>query len=78
MTATADAKRRIYLKAVKPGDRFDVQESSKGIFVLRRLEPVGKGKAAKIRFEKRGRFTVGVLDRPVDMEAVKELLADFP
>ena len=79
MTTTADSRKRVILPAAKPGDRFDVQVSADGVFILRRLEPVkGPGRPAKVRFEKRGRYTVGVSDRPVDMKAVKKLLADFP
>ncbi len=40
MTVTADDKKRVVLPAAKPGDRFDVQVSAEGTFILRRLEPV--------------------------------------
>jgi hypothetical protein len=79
MTTIADARKRVILKSAKPGDRFDVQVSGDGTFILRRLEPVKeKSRPAKVRFEKRGRFTVGVTDRPINMKAIKELLAGFP
>jgi len=40
MTVTADDKKRVVLPSAKPGDRFDLQTSGEGTFVLRRLEPV--------------------------------------
>ena len=79
MTTTADSRKRVILPAAKPGDRFDVQVSPDGAFILRRLEPVKKAnRPAKVTFVKEGRFTVGVLDRPINEEALKEALAEFP
>jgi len=40
VTVTADDKKRVVLPSAKPGDRFDLQASEEGTFVLRRLEPV--------------------------------------
>jgi hypothetical protein len=40
MTVTADDKKRVVLPSAEPGDRFDLQPSGEGTFVLRRLEPV--------------------------------------
>ena len=40
MTVTADDQKRVMLPAAKPGDRFDLQVSAEGTFILRRLEPV--------------------------------------
>jgi hypothetical protein len=34
--------------------------------------------AAKVRIEKRGQYHVGVLDRPINEESLKEALAEFP
>ena len=79
MTITADAKKRVRLGLAKPGDRFDVQVTGDGAFILRRLEPVKKpDRPTKVRFEKRGGYTVGVTDRPINEEALKEAPADFP
>jgi hypothetical protein len=77
MTIIADARKRVILRGAKPGDRFDVQVPGDGTFVLRRLEPV-KGRTAKVRIEKRGGYSVGVTDRPINEEALKAALADFP
>jgi hypothetical protein len=44
---------------------------------IKELKPIQpKHKPTKVRFVKRGRYTVGETDRPVDMKAVKELLAN--
>ena len=34
--------------------------------------------AAKVRFEKRHGYTVGITDQPINEAAIKELLAEFP
>jgi len=40
MTVVTDNKKRVTLRLAKPGDRFDVQAASDGIYILTRLEPV--------------------------------------
>ena len=40
MTVVADNKKRVTLRLAKPGDRFDVQVSPEGRFILTKLEPV--------------------------------------
>lgn len=74
MTITADAKKRVRLGMAKPGDRFDVQVTGEGTFLLRRLEPV-KEHPMRARLDKSGKL---VTDRPIDMDALKQALADFP
>jgi hypothetical protein len=76
MTVIADSKKRVVLPTAKPGDRFDVEVSSEG-FLLRKLKPVER-KPAKLRFEKRGRFTVAIADQPINKQALREALAHFP
>jgi hypothetical protein len=78
MTVVTDNKKRVTLRLAKPGDRFDVQVVSDGNYVLTRLEPVRQMASAKVRIEKRGRFHVGVLDHPINEEALQEALAQFP
>jgi len=78
MTVVADNKKRVTLRLAKPGDRFDVQVSTGGKFILTKLEPVRESAPAKVRIQKRGPYHVGVLNRPMDEEALKEALADFP
>jgi hypothetical protein len=75
MTVTADNEKRVLLPAARPGDRFDVEVSPEG-FVLRRVEPVTA--PAKVVIEKRQGFTVGRLGHPIDEQALRNALADFP
>lgn len=77
MTITADSKKRVRLGLAKPGDRFDVQVTGDGVFILRRLEPV-KPKLAKSRLVSEGKLLVIDTDGPLNMEAVKQLVAEFP
>jgi hypothetical protein len=76
MTVITDNKKRVVLTQAKPGDRFDVQVSADG-YVLRKLEPV-QSKPAKVRFIKRDGYTVAVADQPINEQALREALADFP
>jgi len=76
MKVTADARRRVVLADAKPGDVFDqVLEGTR--IVLIKLEPA-LHRPAKARIEKRGRYSVGVLDQPINEQAIREALADFP
>ncbi len=78
MTVVADSKKRVTLRLARPGNRFDVQISPEGQFVLTKLEPVHQTRSAKARIEKRGRYHVGLLDRPINEAALKEALGEFP
>jgi hypothetical protein len=76
VTVITDNEKRVVLAQAKPGDRFDVQVSANG-YVLRKLEPA-QDKPAEVRFLKRDGFTVAVADQPINEEALREALADFP
>ena len=78
MTVVADSKKRVTIRLAKPGDRFDVRVAGDGKFLLTRLEPVRDRHPAKVRIEKRGRYSVGVLDHAISEEAIREILSDFP
>jgi hypothetical protein len=78
MTIVADNKKRLTLRVAKPGDRFDVRVVSDGNYILSRLEPVQPKRPAKIRIEKRGPYHVGVSDQPINKDALREALAEFP
>ena len=72
MTVTADSRKRIILAEAKPGDRFDVQASAQGVFVVRRLEPAELAPLVKAR-KVNGRW-VGAkvkLDRAAVVEALR-------
>jgi hypothetical protein len=92
ITVKADDRRRVVLPGAKPSQEFTYLERKNGEVILTPVklakpEEHANGSAKtrrkpgpppKVRFEKRGRYTVGVSGRPVDMKAVKELLAEFP
>ncbi len=77
-TAVVDAYKRIHLAGVKPGDTYGIDSSPDGTrIILTKLAPE-QPRAAKVRLEERGGFTVLVSDRPIDEKAIEEALADFP
>ena len=78
MTVVADDRRRVTIRLAKPGERFRVQVAGEGKYVLTRLESAHKSRRAKVRVEKRGLFSVGVLDRPIDEKAMMAALREFP
>ena len=77
MRVTADEGRRVVLPSVEPGDNFELQTPADGTFILIRLESAS-ARPAGVKLEKRGAFTVGVLDVPIDEQALKAALAEFP
>ena len=77
MTITIDEKRRASLGSeFKPGDSFR-REVHGNTVIFRKVE-VSPNKKSVARFEKRGRYTVGMLDHTLDKEKIKEGLAEFP
>lgn len=81
VTLKADDRGRVKLPGIKPGQIFAFDESGNGILKLTPVKPVEpvEEPPVKVRFEKRGRYTVGVTDRgPISEAALKEALADFP
>ena len=77
MTVIADSKKRVVLPDAKPGDRFDLRTSADGTLILAKLQPVPP-QPSGVTVERRGGFSIGVLDRPIDEEALEEALAEFP
>jgi hypothetical protein len=61
----------------KAGDRFGVQITPDGNYILTKLDRVRQKGSAKVRIEKRGHYHVGVLNHPINEEAIKEALAEF-
>lgn len=78
-TVTADKQKRVRIPDAEPGQVFAYETSGEVVTLtpVKPVEPAGQ-RLAKVRFEKRGRFTVAISDRPINEAAVKELLADFP
>lgn len=77
MTLIADDKKCVLLPAARPGDSFDLQAAGEGRFVLTRLASGSPG-FATMKVEKRGGFSVGVLDHPIEQQALAEALNEFP
>lgn len=60
-----------------PGDRLDRLVTDEGPFVL--MRPESKPQAsAKMKLEQRNGFSVGVLDHPINEQALAEALNEFP
>jgi hypothetical protein len=80
-TATVDEKHRIQIPELKPGQVVAYDHGKDGTITLTQVKKAERFKnlPVKVRFEKRGRYTVGVSDRgPISEAALKEALADFP
>lgn len=79
-TLKADSQRRVRIPHANPGQVFAYENLGNGQFMLTLIKPVKsvKDRPAKVRFEKRGGYTVGVTDRTVDEQTIKKLLADSP
>jgi hypothetical protein len=78
MTVIADKEKRVPLPAANPGDRFDLQVTGEGKYLLTRLDSRATDSPAKVKVEMRQGFSVGVLDRPIDEAALRDALSDFP
>ena len=78
MILVADDKGRLASREFfTPKQAFNVSKESDGSIRVVELEEKPL-RPAKVRFEKRNGRTVGVSDRKVSLETIKELLADFP
>jgi hypothetical protein len=77
MTVIADAKKRVVLPPVKPGDRFDVQFSSNGKVVLTPLIPDERPNKVRLVRGKEG-YLVAVSERPITQEMVRAAMDEFP
>ena len=74
-----DEAHRIQIAALAPGDLYEPEIVSPDEITLRRVcESSAVSRPAKVRFEKRGGYTVGVSDQPISLAAIKEALAEFP
>jgi hypothetical protein len=57
-----------------------VENKGNGILVLTEVKPVEPAnlKPVKVRFSKHGRFATACTDRPINLDPITEVLADFP
>jgi hypothetical protein len=76
-TLTVDAHKRVRIPDARPGQVFAYEHNGNRV-TLTEVKPVQEPPPANVRFEKRGRYTVGVLDRPIDEQALKQALEEFP
>jgi len=75
-----DEAHRIQLAVLSPGDLYEPEIVGPDEIKLRRVPASANGTShpAKVSFEKRGGYTVGVSDQPISLAAIKEALAEFP
>ncbi len=76
-TLTVDDYQRVRLPDVEPRTKFAYEKDAHGRITLTKLEPA-PGRPAKVRFVKRHGRTVGVTDRPISLQAIRQTLAEFP
>ena len=76
MTVIADAKRRVVLPPVKPGDRFDVQLSANGKLVLTPLIP--DERPSRVKLVRKHGYLVAVSSRPITQAQTRAYLDEFP
>ena len=76
MTVTADSKRRVIIPSARPGDLFKIQTAGEGKFTLTRLEPI-QDRPNRGHFEKRGKYSVFVTERPISLEGYQLLVHRF-
>ena len=77
ITTKADSRKRVVVPQAKPGEVYSVQDNMNGSFTLTVVKPVEPA-APKCRLAKARGYTVVVPGQPIDEQAIKELLADFP
>jgi hypothetical protein len=83
ITAKADNRRRVQIPNIKAGQVFSIENNGAGVIVLHELKPVElkpvEAKPVKSRLvkDKEG-FTVLQSDQPIDQEALKIALSEFP
>ena len=76
-TLTVDDYQRVRLPGVEPRTKFAYEKDAHGRITLTKLE-TEQARPAKVRFVRRNGRTVGLTDRPIALQAIKEALADFP
>jgi hypothetical protein len=77
ITTKADDQKRIVVPQAKPGQVYAVQENLDGSFTLKAVRPVASAPPT-CRMDNEDGFPVAVPNQPIDEQAIKELLAEFP
>ena len=75
-TLVVDDQKRVQIPDAQPHEVF-AYENHGGVRTLTPVALATPGPVA-VRVEKRRGYSVGVSERPVSLEAIKEALADFP
>jgi len=68
MTVTADNCKRVVLPQAKPGDRFDLEQSVDGTYILRKLDPIQSEELRMVRIN-------GKLRLPANCKPSREIVA---
>jgi hypothetical protein len=76
ITTKADKRKRVLVPQARPGKKYAIQENADGSFTLTVVKPEAPN--LKCRLAKEDGFTVVVPGQPINEEAIKKLLADFP
>ena len=76
-TLAVDKYQRIRLPGVKAGQRLAYENHGDGRFTLAVVHPV-EPKPGKMRLVKEGGYTVGITDRSITPEQIRELQAELP
>ena len=74
MTVVADDQNRVTLPSAHPGDRFELVVHAEGKI---ELTPLNSGEAvcvAEATIEQRDGFSVGVLNQPINEQAIAEFI----
>jgi hypothetical protein len=79
-TIIADNKKRVRIPDAEPGQVYAYETTGEGQFKLTLIKPVetAEDRPAKVTFVKEGGFTVMSSDRPIDEDALKQALSEFP
>lgn len=73
----ADSRKRVRVPQAKPGQEFAVHENADGSLTLKALDKAASTHPT-CRLADEGGFPIAVPDQPIDEEAIKELLVEFP
>ena len=76
-TTTADSERRVTIPQATPGQVYAVHDNSDGSFTVKAVSVSGSADPTCHLAEENG-FPVAVPHQPIDEQAIRELLADFP
>lgn len=77
ITSRADSRKRVVVPRAKPGEVYAIQETGNGSFILTIVKPAEPPRP-KCRVRKESGFTVVVPRQPINEDAIRELMADFP